>query len=256
MGTHSWRARHARAVPALRFSRVRGEGEGPQGCRRHRTDRAAGPDRGRPRVLHERGERGRGGPRSPCAGSREQRRGRRVTGEDEEDRDLSVRTSQLVARGSGTGEEDLRAPRRALTGARIRCALVAVRLLQVVQGQREGPPSLRALSRDSCRNGRRGAGRGLQGGQGGTEARLGGVHPRAERRIPSASPRERQGRRRRRLAAPQTPKAGVWRSVGRWYYEPESNPGNRRFYARGGLIRALLEKLVPRRILESGAMEV
>jgi len=39
-------------------------------------------------------------------------------------------------------------------------------------------------------------------------------------------------------------------------YEPGSDPGNLRYYAKGRLIKSLLEEFVTRRVLEYGAMEV
>ena len=59
-----------------------------------------------------------------------------------------------------------------------------------------------------------------------------------------------------REAKEEPPHARLMRELELVDYEPGSDPGNLRFYAKGRLIKALLEELVTRRILESGAMEV
>lgn len=59
-----------------------------------------------------------------------------------------------------------------------------------------------------------------------------------------------------REAKEEPPHVRLMRELELVDYEPGSDPGNLRFYPKGRLVKALLEDLVTRRVVESGAMEV
>jgi threonyl-tRNA synthetase len=59
-----------------------------------------------------------------------------------------------------------------------------------------------------------------------------------------------------REAKEEPPHVRLMRELELVDYEPGSDPGNLRFYAKGRLIKGLLEEFVTRRIIEYGAMEV
>jgi len=59
-----------------------------------------------------------------------------------------------------------------------------------------------------------------------------------------------------REAKEEPPHARLMRELELVDYEPGSDPGNLRFYAKGRLIKGLLEEFVTRRVVEYGAMEV
>ena len=59
-----------------------------------------------------------------------------------------------------------------------------------------------------------------------------------------------------REAKEEPPHARLMRELELVDYEPGSDPGNLRFYAKGRLIKALLEEFVTRRVVEYGGMEV
>src|SRR2546422_2854328 len=59
-----------------------------------------------------------------------------------------------------------------------------------------------------------------------------------------------------REAKEEPPHARLMRELELVDYEPGSDPGNLRFYAKGRLIKGLLEEFVTRRVTEYGAMEV
>src|SRR3989441_8346949 len=142
MGKDSSYARHAGPLPPLRRPRVRGEGEGAALRGGPPAGEAEGPHRGRPRLLHQRGKGGRIGHRGDRGGGGpEHRRGRRP-GEGDAGRDLPVRPPELLPRRLGPREDDLRPPGGAAPEERLPGPLLPVRILQIVQGEREGPPAL------------------------------------------------------------------------------------------------------------------
>jgi len=59
-----------------------------------------------------------------------------------------------------------------------------------------------------------------------------------------------------REAKEEPPHARLMRELELVDYEPGSDPGNLRFYAKGRLVKGLLEEFVTRRMIEYGAMEV
>src|SRR5437870_2672525 len=59
-----------------------------------------------------------------------------------------------------------------------------------------------------------------------------------------------------RAAKEEPPHARLMRELELVDYEPGSDPGNLRFYAKGRLVKGLLEEFVTRRVTEYGAMEV
>src|SRR3989442_3905626 len=59
-----------------------------------------------------------------------------------------------------------------------------------------------------------------------------------------------------REAKEEPPHARLMRELELVDYEPGSDPGNLRFYAKGRLMKGLLEEFVTRRMIEYGAMEV
>ncbi len=59
-----------------------------------------------------------------------------------------------------------------------------------------------------------------------------------------------------REAKEEPPHVRLMRELELVDYEPGSDPGNLRFYPKGRLVKALLEDLVTRHVVESGAMEV